>query len=408
MRKDNKGMTLIELLIAITILALITTPFLNSFIVSVRSNYKARNVLRATTVAQNLMEGIEAFSLEDICRQVNLTEPEKSLLYRPNGYAGHVEFANENGQKSSVAGEEFVPTDSNKYSFGIQGIVEDGIEYDARILIDASGYRYTGNAEEDKRAYNEGHSLELTTMNEKKDFIFSLPISEDEKIAGFKDAINAEYVEGFGDLKRTFKITVSDDSNGTKVNITVFYGEGINVITGNSLEKTVAELDNIYLMYYPNYRSVATKSYDQFEVELLTDAEFDLCLIKQKYKDVKDEKTNIYAPSLIVREVASLVDKQSPRVIVKTNIGKYLYDSNTPDKADALQCSYYQRDVQVAADNVGAMLGFVNGAPQTLLGEGKKVDPIFKTTVQIYPAGTYNRDDKTTFDSADILVQLEN
>lgn len=403
MRKDNKGMTLVELLIAITILALITTPFLNSFIVSVRNNYKARNVLRATTVAQNLMEGIEAFSLEEICKQMN-QDVSDSKLYLPNRYAAHKDFSNANGDKT-FKDNQFVETASNTYCFGIQGMEEDGILYDARVLIDASGYRHTGNTEDDKWAYNEGKFLELTTMNEKKDVIFSLPVSEDEKITGFK---NEGDVQGYGNLERTFKITISQAGNGTEVNVSVIYGSGDNTIQGFTLKKTVADLDNIYLMYYPNYRSVATNSYDNFEVELLKDVDCNLYLIKQKYKEAKDEKTSNYAPALTVKEAATLGDSATPRITVKTNVGKYLYDPNTPDRKDALQCTYFRGGNQVATENVGAMLGFVNGAPQTLLGEMKKVDPIFKATVQIYPSGTYHQDDPTTFDNTDILVQLEN
>lgn len=403
MRKDNKGMTLIELLIAITILALITTPFLNSFIVSIRNNYKARNVLRATTVAQNLMEGLEAFSLEDICRQVNLVDSKDSMLYRPKGYAAHMDISD--GESRFDNKGEFVPTDSNTYTFALQGIEEDGVLYDARILIDASGYRHTGNAEDDKWAYNEEYSLELATMNEKKDVIFSLPISEDEKITGF---MGDNYVEGYGALERSFKITVSDDNGNTKVNIAVIYGTGDETIQKDMVEKTVADLSNVYLMYYPNYSSNLGNSYDQFEVELNKDVDFNLYLIKQKYATTKDEKTNIYSPMLIVREAANLTQKGEPRIIVKTNVGKYLYDSNTLDKKDALQCKYYRGGNLVDEAKVGELLGFVDGAPQTLLGKAKKVDPIFKTTVQIYPSGTYQENDLTTFDSTDILVQLEN
>ena len=404
MKKDNKGMTLVELMIAITMLALVSTPFLNSFIVSVRNNNKSRNVLRATTVAQNLMEGLEAFSLEDICRQIE-GEPSQTMLYLPKGYEAHVEFPNVAGEKSDWSTGKFVGTQSNKYCFGIKGLEEDGLFYDARILLDASGYRYTGNAIENEKAYNERYQLELTTMNEKKDFIFSLPLTEDEKIVGFQ---GADYNPGYGSLKRTFKIVISSDTNGTKVSASVLYGEGANVVIGPTLEKTVEELDNIYIMYYPNYKSNATDSYDCFEVEVLQEVNMNLCLIKQKYDTPKDEKTANYAASLVVKDAATLGAATEPRVTLKTNIGKYLYDPTMPDRKGAIQCTYVRNGSQVESGKVDEMLGFVNGEPQSLLGESKKVDPMFKTTVQIYPSGTYNATDATTFDNADVLVQLEN
>ena len=405
MKKDNKGMTLVELMIAITMLALVSTPFLNSFLVSVRNNYKSRNVLRATTVAQNLMEGLEAFSLEDICRQIE-GDAASTKLYLPNGYEEHKEFPNESGEVSGWNGDEFIPTNSNKYCFGIQGIEEDGLLYDARILLDASVYRNTGNAEEDKRAYNERYQIELTAMNEKKDFIFSLPLKEDEKIAGFQ---GVDYVAGYSDMKRTFKIVISSDSNGTKVSTSVVYGEGASAINGPVMEKTVEELDNIYLMYYPNYKSVATNSHDCFEVEILEkNVEMNLYLIKQKYDTAKDEKTANYAPTLLVKEAATLGDTEKPKITLKTNIGKYLYDPSMPDRKEALQITYYRDGSQVADEQMKKLLGFVNGGPQSLIGETKKVDPMYKVKVQIYPSGTYNENDVTTFDNTDVYVQLEN
>ena len=378
-------MTLIELLVAITMLALITTPFLNSFIVSVRNNYKARHVLRATTVGQNLMEGLKAFSVEDICRQINLDTEENTKLYLPGRYLEHQELENAAGEKSSVNGDEFIETASHKYVFGIRGIEEDGILYDARILLDASGYRGVPG-----QSYNDGYTLDIHKMSEETDVIYSLPKSKDAEIEG------EEYIEGNGNLKRTFHVVVEAEEGKTKVEIAVTYGEDDNVTSLPVMTKTVTDLKNIYLMYYPNYKSVATNSYDCFVVDMKQDVNVNLHLIKQKYDH--------YAPSLVVREEAGLSDSTVPKVTLKTNVGKYLYDNTKADEKDALQCRYIKNGIEVASDDVGALLGFVDGGPQSLLGKLNKVDPLYKATVQIYPSGTYP--DK--FDDTQVLVQLEN
>ena len=99
MRKDNKGMTLIELLVAIAMLGVVVSPFLKTFTISARQNNKARETFRATTVAQNLMEGLRAFSLEEICTQVN-NDVANTKLYMPNGYRDHKELENNAGEKS--------------------------------------------------------------------------------------------------------------------------------------------------------------------------------------------------------------------------------------------------------------------------------------------------------------------
>ena len=395
MKKDNKGMTLIELLIAITMLALITTPFLNSFIVSVRNNYKARNVLRATTVAQNLMEGLKAFSVEDVCRQVNLDEADATKLYLPNGYAKHEEFLNEAGEKSTVSEHEFVETASHKYVFGIQGIEEDGMLYDARILLDASGYRGTP-----VQNYNDGVVADIHKMSEITDVIYVLPLEKDREIEGIN------YEDGNGTLKRTFHIVISDDGGNTKVDINVVYGEGDTKLELPMVGKTVEKLENIYLMYYPNYKSVATNCYDCFEVELKKHVEANLYLVKQKYNTEQLDILGNYAAYLNVREDAGLGETTNPRLTLRTNIGKDLYHSNVSDKIDAVQFAYYQNGSAVAMENIkgAAMLGFVNGGPQSLTGEERKITPLYKAIVQIFPSGTY----PDGFDNTEMLVQLEN
>lgn len=68
MRKlNNKGLSLVELLIAVCIIGIIVTPLFKSFVSSYRVNSLSKQTLRATTLAQNEMEFFEKESLQDIC-----------------------------------------------------------------------------------------------------------------------------------------------------------------------------------------------------------------------------------------------------------------------------------------------------------------------------------------------------
>lgn len=69
--KQNKGFTLVEVLIAMTILAIIVVPLLHAFVTSSRTNAKAKQLMKATTLAQNVMEELKANSIEEIARQFN-------------------------------------------------------------------------------------------------------------------------------------------------------------------------------------------------------------------------------------------------------------------------------------------------------------------------------------------------
>lgn len=56
-KNTNAGMTLIELIVAVSIFSIAAVVLLQSFVTSGRINSKSRLYLEATTMAQNLMGG---------------------------------------------------------------------------------------------------------------------------------------------------------------------------------------------------------------------------------------------------------------------------------------------------------------------------------------------------------------
>ena len=59
MKKDNKnkGFTLIEIIVAIAVLAIAITPILTSFVTSAKLNVKSQKLMAATNIQQSIMEG---------------------------------------------------------------------------------------------------------------------------------------------------------------------------------------------------------------------------------------------------------------------------------------------------------------------------------------------------------------
>ena len=399
MRKDNKGMTLIELLVAITMLAVVISPFLKTFIISAKQNNKARETLRATTVAQNLMEGLEAFSLEDICEQVNKITGPKSKLYMPRGYEDHTELGiklpNNSIEKSGngQTGEnyEFKSTSSNKYEIGIKGIIEDGKKYDAKISLDASGYT----------ALNSNNDFEVTKMNENSDMVFFLSREEEkEKIGNLISWSNVS-------RRITFKLNKNATNDNTEVRINVdyliYFNENsstvISTISGKELTRTFSDLQNIYFMYYPSYARGGVE--DEFIVDYNSDDTFNLCLIKQKYPADEPQGSDAnYCASLNVNDKNT---DQKRRITLRTNIMDDLNDGHTI-YATALMYKYIVNGALQHTDNAQALMGFENTLPQSLIGQTSNQNAIYKTTVQVFPEGTYP--DK--FDETESIAQLGN
>lgn len=72
---NNEGFSLIELLIAIVILAIIVVPLLHSFVTSARTNAKSRNTMHATAIAEDVMEQFEAHTLEEMADTYEAATP---------------------------------------------------------------------------------------------------------------------------------------------------------------------------------------------------------------------------------------------------------------------------------------------------------------------------------------------
>ena len=72
---NNEGFSLIELLIAIVILAIIVVPLLHSFVTSARTNAKSRNTMHATAIAEDVMEQFEAHTLEEMADTYEAVTP---------------------------------------------------------------------------------------------------------------------------------------------------------------------------------------------------------------------------------------------------------------------------------------------------------------------------------------------
>lgn len=80
-RGKNKGFTLIEVIIALAILAVALSPLIANFVVSSKMNLKSRKNLNAMNLAQDMMEGIRAYSASELRNLLeNAAAPTKTSI----------------------------------------------------------------------------------------------------------------------------------------------------------------------------------------------------------------------------------------------------------------------------------------------------------------------------------------
>lgn len=69
--KDNKGITLMELVVAVALFAVIIIPVMTSFVTSMRVNQKSRKLMIASDLGQAIMEGFADKSYSEIKGQID-------------------------------------------------------------------------------------------------------------------------------------------------------------------------------------------------------------------------------------------------------------------------------------------------------------------------------------------------
>lgn len=321
LNKNDQGFTLLEMIIAITILAIIVIPLLRSFVISSRANAVAKRKLQASTVAQNLMEDMKACDLEDIV-----------------GW-----FREKEGLHLTAVSEE---EDTKIYT--VQNISLKGKKFDARITLDgssSSNYR-----KEDGTGYNDGSMANLPDMESNKSAVYVMGFSDDESVA--KEYVARHqlydtdgkrpmtYEDFLKDLKRTIRVSLRHDegSKATQVMLYITYECSAGLVSESDRKitktlllydnyKTKEVLESVSLFYTPLYSSVAGDK-DLIQIENSGNCPVNFYLIKMNGSSSTGVKNDyleaVYKAGLSVTEGLTSGDRSATRIC--TN----LYDPTSP------------------------------------------------------------------------------
>ncbi len=205
--KENKGFSLVELLIGVAILGIIAIPLINIFIVSTNTFESSRKMGEATLVAQSIAESIEVENFADI-----LNTPE--IL----------------GDEDSVG--DVVTTNDNEYVIELENLVNGMSNFDARLTFTAGNI-----AESTAIAKYENINSEEIAQFESMDALFAqnkyidgdYTASNDPDKISFEEIsaiANAEYLTSFVYAEREITIQVNDidpDPDVTLISARVIY-----------------------------------------------------------------------------------------------------------------------------------------------------------------------------------------
>lgn len=371
---SNSGFSLVELLIAVTILAIIVIPLLHMFITSTKINVKSRQTLRATTVAQDIMEGLKAYTLEEVRSQFEPPEGAggSGYHYPTDGFYVIDSSMIQGGVRELTEleheGEEI-------YYFGIENIKLQGGEYDAFIELDASTYgskaqekrknpgagivahdnEFNGNfyaelgsvaevsgsgdeaSKETDSSFHENKKLNEAVLEDVKQKIEADIISSGGTVPDDLDELKLEDVltgrtieviiedagskdpEGNEQCKATITFTYQCEYGGNNYTSNGKEGSVGGVVDGIRSQRTFSS-GNFYLFYYPCYGVMDNINITLEDTDRLFDADKPLMrsfvLAKQIRSDV-DSSLNVIAPELPEYDLRNMENTYQAKVFIK-------------------------------------------------------------------------------------------
>lgn len=191
LRQDNAGISLVELIAAVSIFVILALVLFRSFVLSSSVNRKTSNYQEAMNIAQNIMEEVQAKSFSKVAAAFNYplnlvtnssqfsfldgqedTVKIKEIIKSDVGFDDVRRYEESNGDTSKVTSSilstnggktyTFLPRkkgkNASKYYFSMEGIKEQKNTFDALVEFDGSkdsGYKREENStnQEEKNDY---------------------------------------------------------------------------------------------------------------------------------------------------------------------------------------------------------------------------------------------------------------
>ena len=324
----NAGFSLLELLIAVTILAIITIPMLHMFVTSARINGKSRITLRATVLAQDIVEGLKAYHIDEIQDQFNGVEDFEML--NTSVIAGDCTY------KEDVDREK-----PGKYYFVLKNAKLENSRFDVLISVDATEYvegasptRFPLNVKDVAKVTSTEKSSGYTQKKQWIDNMHEEILKEiqDPNNLGIPNTAQDFNIAGLS-YNRTIHIKLYDDGTFTddegntitKTNAAIYYmyefsygGKSYTYNYPSAGDPNPCgnfEGNHFYLFYYPLYGA----DFDKIVFECKQSKALNLYIAKQVDEAMSDAELN--AAEKAYKAVVNIEDPSKDHFTIRTNLG---------------------------------------------------------------------------------------
>lgn len=369
---NNRGFSLLELLIAVLILSIITIPLLHTYVTSSRTAARSRQAGDATTAAQNIVETIQANSVS-------------SVLSSDSTAVAGLFGANSAGVAPASSGD----------MVSLTGIQSGSSLFDAKVTLDPGPYGGSGGI--NTKEITQYTSMDSTYVQETGNL-------DPDKIA-LDDFASKSHYQLPDAEQRTAELTIHSftpgESGMTGVSVTLqfhytfLYTEIITVDGVSTPESRTMDIDSasyslfpagytvqtdtpfsVYLLFSPYYDGSMGAYQDEITISNTDNLPCNVFLVKQKTASTTEAAENTYRAQVLLRE-NHLSDSTNFYASVFSNIGQNLISGSA---IPSLQISYrkFYSSVYYVTGNFG------NGQ----LVDRKQEDRLYEITVLLYPHGS--------------------
>lgn len=350
MTKDNRGFSLVEVLVAMVIIALVVAPIAALFSSSVRMNMVSKRRMNAVGVAEDVMEAVKANSVSDLCykfHDLSKFDLIDTDLFSTNTPASNVQeidrfdfVANGASPISHVSypgvtdDYDFIPdvdgdgTPESQYFYEIDNIqFQDGKEtYDALLKIDANAYKAAvGDPDLQRTKYNSTWLVDLATIA--GDTNFSYMQSDSMDVSGMADIS----IDAFDSTQAKRKITINiEPGSSKKTSVDYTYTDKANPLKTKTYTsvcdpfeanyddddgdgKPDKPIENVFLFYRRDY------DFDREDIEIncdkTTGSKVNVYLVK-----LEPDTTDLDARELAYNVTVNITGAGKEKVRIYTNI----------------------------------------------------------------------------------------
>ena len=227
-RDNNRGFTLVELIIAVAILAIVISPLFANFIQSSKMNLAGRKNLNAMNLAQDMMEGMSGYKGDEIDQLVQAVvkdptnaKPLNGTIFPATATCGAVQVLTGTDYAYADADPDTVPDKTKKYGYKFTDVVtvtgEEHNTYNVELLIDPTGT--------DQEKFNNKELADISEVNQYYDAIFTQESSEvDSAITWLRGKSSDQSIpeESYkGNINRITYITIKNSGTETAPNYSV-------------------------------------------------------------------------------------------------------------------------------------------------------------------------------------------